>query len=329
MAESTPRLIVLDGHAMNPGDLNWAPLQALVQCEIHPRTAAEKVVGVCATATAVLTNKVVLDASTLNALPALRYIGVTATGVNVIDLAAASARGITVTNVPAYSTQSVAQATFAHILNLTQRTARHAVSVREGHWAQCPDFSYSLTPQIELAGKTIGLLGLGNIGLAVANIAAAFGMRVLASTPSKVGTTVDGIPVIPLADLLPQSDIISLHCPLAANNHQLINAIVLAQLKAGAFLINTSRGPLLDEAAVADALISGQLGGAGLDVLSAEPPPQDCPLYRAPNCFISPHNAWATRESRQRLIDVAVANFATFLSGTPQNVVSMPVQPRS
>lgn len=319
------KLVVLDGFTVNPGDLSWGDLEALGDLMVYERTAPEDLLARSARAQVLLTNKTVIGAEDLGQLPELRYIGVLATGVNVVDLAAAQARGIPVTNVPAYSTASVAQAVLAHIFNLAQRTGEHAASVRLGEWAACPDFSYSLTPQVELAGKTIGLVGFGSIGQQVANIATAIGMQVLAYSPSKLGRMVGGVEVVPLDRILTESDVVSIHCPLTPETENLFDAATLARMKLGAWLINTARGPIVVEQALADALTSGQIGGAGLDVLCQEPPRIENPLYAAPNCYISPHNAWATREARQRLLAVAIANVRGFANRTWQNVVNQVV----
>ncbi len=315
------KIVVLDGATMNPGDLDWGKLAALGDLTHYPRTAPDQILERCRDAAAVITNKVVLDAATLAALPQLRYIGASSTGYNIIDVAAAARNGITVTNVPAYSTAAVAQLTFAHLLNLANRTALHADSVRQGEWSQKPDFCYWLTPQIELAGRTIGLYGFGAIGKAVARIADAFGMRVLAYR-RRGAIDYPGVTLVSPDELFRRSDILSLHCPLTAETSQLINAATLANMKPGAWLINTARGGLIDETATAAALRSGQLGGFAADTLSTEPPAADNPLLAAPNSFITPHIAWAALAARKRLYDTVVANLAAFQRGQAQNVVS-------
>ncbi len=312
-------IVVLDGATMNPGDLDWA---ILGPCRIFERTLPEQTVERCGNAEIVITNKVVLDEAVLAQLPQLRYIGVSGTGYNVVDTAAAARRGIVVTNVPAYSTMSVAQLTFAHILNLANRLGEHAESVREGDWSRSADFCYWLTPQLELAGKTLGIYGFGAIGQAVARIGLAFGMNILAYRRTPPATVPAGIAMVSEERLFAESDIVTLHCPLTPETHHLIDRERLRSFKPGAWLVNTGRGPLLDDRAVADALNAGLLGGAGLDVLTQEPPPPEQPLLQAKNCWITPHLAWATREARQRLLDTVAANIAAFRQGTPQNRVN-------
>jgi len=316
------KIVVLDGHTLNPGDLSWDELRALGECEIHPRTPPELVTARAAGAEAVLTNKVVLEAATLAALPGLRYIGVLATGCNVVDTAAARARGVTVTNVPGYSTKSVAQLTFALLLELTHRVGHHADTVRAGRWSASADFCYWDFPLRELDGLTFGVVGFGAIGREVAAMAAAFGMRVLAHSRRRPEPLPPGVEWAPLDDLFARSDVVSLHCPLTPETRHLVNAERLARMKPGAFLLNTGRGPLVDEAALAAALNTGQLAGAGLDVLSAEPPPPGHPLLTARNCLITPHLAWASGAARARLMREVVANLRAFLAGAPRNVVN-------
>jgi glycerate dehydrogenase len=317
------RIVVLDGYTLNPGDLDWSALEALGDCQVYPRTPPERVVERAQQAEIVLTNKTVLSREVLAQLPSLRYIGVLATGYDVVDIAAARQRGILVTNVPAYATRSVAQMVFAHLLNLTQRVADHAQSVRAGDWTRCPDFCYWNSPLIELAGRTMGLVGFGRIGRETGKLARAFGMNVIfydirpAAIPPEEGRAVD------LDTLFRESDVISLHCPLTPDTQGLVNRARLGLMKPTAFLINTSRGPLVDEAALADALNAGRIAGAGLDVLRVEPPRPDNPLLTAKNCFITPHIAWATRAARARLLESVVANVRAFLAGQPQNVVNL------
>lgn len=314
------KLVVLDGYAMNPGDLNWGGLTALGECAIHDRTPRELTVARAAGATVALTNKTVLGAAEIAALPDLRYIGVLATGYNVVDIPAARAAGIVVTNVPAYSTASVAQTVFAFILEFCQQVALHAASVRAGDWTRSIDFAYWKTPLVELAGKTLGLVGLGAIGQAVARLGQAFGMRVVAAvrTPREM----PGIEFLPLDEVFRQADFLSLHCPLTPETKHLVNAERLALMKPTAHLINTSRGSVVDAQALAEALNAGRLAGAGVDVLDVEPPPATDPLLAARNCLVTPHLAWATQEARSRLLATAVANVKAFLAGKPQNVVS-------
>jgi glycerate dehydrogenase len=308
-----PNIVVLDGHTGNPGDLSWEELAALGQLTVHRRTPANETVARARDAEIVLTNKVVLDRAVLAQLPTLRYVGVMATGYNVVDCAAAKERGIAVTNVPAYSTQSVAQLTFALLLELTHHVGDHARGVREGKWSRSPDFAYWDTPLVELDGLTLGVIGHGNIGQTVAGIARAFGMKVLVHSRSGG---------VDLATLFRESDVVSLHCPLTEQTRHLVNAERLALMKPTAFLINTGRGPLVNEADLAAVLNAGQIAGAAVDVLSSEPPSPDNPLLTAKNCLITPHFGWATKAARQRLMQVVTANVRAFLAGHPQNVVN-------
>lgn len=310
-------IVVLDSHTLNPGDLSWDALRALGPCTLHDRTAAADIVPRLRGATIALTNKVPLHAGTLGQLPDLRYIGVLATGYNVVDTAAARARGIPVTNIPAYGTTSVAQHALALILELANGAGHHAATVRAGRWVASPDWCYWDRPLTELDGLTLGLIGYGRIGRAVAALARAFGLKVIVHTRTPVPDAEN----VSLDDLLRRSDIVSLHCPLTPENQGLINAARLALMKPTAWIINTSRGPLVVEADLARALHDQTIAGAALDVLSTEPPSADNPLLAAPNCVITPHLAWATRAARQRLMTVAVANVRAFLAGTPQNVV--------
>ena len=311
------KIVVLDAHTLNPGDLDWSPLQQLGACTIHDRSTAAEIVPRAKDAELVLTNKTPLTSATLAELPKLRYIGVLATGYNVVDIPAATARGIVVTNVPDYGTRSVAQHVFALLLELTQNVGHHAQTVREGRWNKSLDFCYWDRPLVELAGLKLGIVGYGRIGRAVAEIGRAFGMEILASSRSEK----QGVTQVSLEELFRVSDVISLHCPLTAENKGMINAARLRLMKPGAFLINTSRGPLIVEQDLADALNAGQIAGAALDVLAVEPPPGENPLFRAKNCVITPHIAWATRAARERLLGIAVANVAAFQAGRPQNVV--------
>ena len=315
MAER-PLLVVLDGHTSNPGDLSWAPLEALGELTVHARSAPEQVSERIARASVVLTNKTRLSAELLEQAPGLRGIAVLATGHDIVDGAAARRLGIPVCNVPEYGTASVAQAVFALLLELTNHTGSLAAGVRDGRWSECPDFCYWDAPLQELAGLTFGIVGHGRIGAAVARIARAFGMEVLSHRRTPGPGNVD------LDTLLATSDVVSLHCPLTPETRGLINAERLARMKPGAILINTGRGPLIDEAALAEALASGHLGGAGLDVLSVEPPAADHPLLRAPNCLITPHVAWASRAARERLITATAANVAALLKGQAIHVVN-------
>jgi len=315
------KIVVLDGYTANPGDLDWGPLAALGTLTVHERTPAELTVARAAGAAVVLTNKVVLGARELDALPELRYVGVLATGYNVVDTAAARARGVTVCNVPAYSTLSVAQQVFALLLELTRGAGRHAALVRQGRWSTATDFCFWDSPQVELDGLTMGIVGFGAIGQAVARIALAFGMQVVVTTPHPDAARWPEVAFVDLDRLFATADVVSLHCPLTEATQGMVDAARLARMKATAFLINTGRGLLVDEAALAAALHAGQIAGAGLDVLTREPPPADNPLLTAPNCVITPHLAWATAAARQRLLDVAIDNVRAFLAGKPQNRV--------
>ena len=314
------KIVVLDGFTLNPGDLDWKRLHALGECHIHDRTPPEMVPERSAGADVILTNKTVLSGDAIRKLPALKYIGVLATGYNVVDVDAARERKIIVTNIPDYGTASVAQMVFAHILNLTQRVADHSRGVHAGDWSASEDFCYWNFPLIELQDLTLGIIGLGRIGQEVARLALAFGMKVLAQNPSP--RTMSGVEPADLNTVLSKSDVVSLHCPLTDANRGFINEQTLSLMKPTAFLINTGRGPLVDEAALAAALRAGKLAGAGLDVLSVEPPPKDNPLLNCPNCFITPHIAWATRAARIRLYDIAVRNIEAFMAGKPQHVVN-------
>ena len=314
-------IVVLDGYTTNPGDLSWEPLSVLAPCTVWDRTAPAEVIARLADAEIVLTNKTPLAAETLAALPKLRLISVLATGVNVVDVAAAKAQGITVCNVPAYSTPGVAQAVFALLLELTNRTGHHSDSVHAGRWSAGPDFSYWDGTLVELAGLTLGVVGYGAIGSAVAAVGRAFGMQILGNRRSAQGPIPDGGEFVTLDRLFQESDVVTLHCPLTPQTAGLVDATRLAQMKPTAYLINTARGPLVQESPLLDALQAGRLAGAGLDVLSVEPPAPDHPLLRAPNCVITPHIAWATRAARQRLIAQSAANIAAFLGGAPVNVV--------
>lgn len=315
------KIVVLDGYAANPGDVSWEAMQSLGELTVYDRTAPDEVLERAAEADAVLTNKVVITAAMMAQLPALKYIGVLATGYNVVDVKAAREQGIIVTNIPAYSTDSVAQLTFAHILNITHRVGHYASQNRQGRWSSNPDFVYWDTPLIELSGKTMGIVGLGSIGMKVATIARQFGMDVFALTSKNSSDLPQGLQKTTLDGLLAISDVLSLHCPLTDDTYHLIDAKALSKMKPGAILINTGRGPLVDEEAVAKALNSGQLMAYGADVMSVEPPQPSNPLLRCPNAYLTPHIAWATFEARQRLMQIAVDNLQCFIDGQPQNVV--------
>lgn len=316
------KIIVLDGYGMNPGDISWNSLNDCGEVTVYDRTAVGDVVARSRDAEALLTNKVVIDRKVMEQLPRLKYIGVMATGYNVVDLAAARERGIVVTNVPAYSTDSVVQMTLAHILNITNRVEHYAIQNRKGRWSGNPDFCYWDTPLPEISGKTLGIVGLGSIGMKVAVMARCLGLDVFAYTSKDSGSLPDGIQKATIDGLLAVSDILSLHCPLTETTRGMINREALAKMKHGAVLINTSRGPLVDEQAVAEALKSGQLAGYGADVMCVEPPSADNPLFDAPNAFITPHIAWATIEARQRLMSTVVDNVKAFVDGCPKNVVN-------
>ena len=316
------QIVLLDGYASNPGDLTWAPLRELGELTVYDRTTPDQVVERARDAEIIVTNKVTLDRTLLEQLPQLRLICVLATGYNTIDTLAARERGITVCNVPAYSTDSVAQMVFAQILNLTNHVAHYARQTREGRWSRNPDFCYWDTPVHELAGKTLGIVGLGHIGSKVARIASDFGMDIFAYT-SKNSTDLPGyIQKTTLEGLLAVSDVLTLHCPLTPDTHELINRRTLDSMKPGALLINTGRGPLVNEHDVAEALASGQLGGYGADVMCSEPPSVDNPLIAQPGAFITPHIAWASVEARTRLLEATFQNVRMYLAGTPQNVVN-------
>ena len=316
------KIVVLDGYGVNPGDLSWETLEALGDVEVYPRTAPEDVIDRCFNAEIILTNKVVINKQILVSLPRLKYIGVLATGYNVVDVDTASDLDIIVTNIPAYSTDSVVQMTFAHILTMTNRVEHYTQQNRNGRGSYNPDFVYWDTPLIELAGKTMGIVGLGNIGMKVAQLARCFGMEVYAFTSKASSLLPEGIQKTTFEGLLSVSDILSLHCPLNRSTREMINASSLAKMKEGALLINTGRGPLVNEADVAEALRSGHLGGYGADVMCQEPPAEDNPLFSAPNAYITPHIAWATFEARKRLIAIAVGNVKAFIEGNPVNVVN-------
>jgi glycerate dehydrogenase len=315
------KIVVLDGYTLNPCDLSWDELKKLGDCTLWDITSPHQTIERLRNADAVFTNKVVLDKRIIDQAPALKYIGVLATGYNVVDTAAAAEAGITVTNIPAYSTDSVAQMVFSHILNFSQNISVHARSVSSGEWAESTHFAYWKTPQVELSGKTLGIIGFGKIGQAVARIGLAFGMRIIFHNRSLKKITEQAIQV-DFDTLLSESDYISINCPLTDENQGFINSAAIAKMKKGAFLVNTGRGPLINEQDLAEALNKGRIAGAGLDVLSTEPPSADNPLPKAKNCFITPHIAWATFEARSRLMNIAVNNLKAFIAGNPVNVVS-------
>lgn len=316
------KIVVLDGYAVNPGDLSWDELKSLGDCTVYERTAPEEVRERAAGAEILLTNKVALDAQTLDALPELKYIGVMATGYNIVDVDAAKERGIIVTNIPAYSTDSVAQMVFAHILNITQQVQHYTGEVRNGRWSSNPDFCFWDTPLIELRDKKIGIVGLGHTGFNTARIAIGFGMEVHAYTSKSPFQLPPEVKKMELDELFGTCDIVSLHCPLTDSTRELVNAARLKLMKPTAILINTGRGPLVNEQDLADALNNGTIFAAGLDVLSQEPPRADNPLLTARNCYITPHIAWATTAARERLMQILLNNVKAYLDGKPVNNVA-------
>lgn len=315
------KIVVLDGYALNPGDLSWNELKELGDCQIYDRSKPVEVPERIGDAEIVITNKAVVSERLINQLPNLKYIGVTATGYNVVDVQAAARRNIVVTNIPAYSTNSVAQLVFSHILNVVNRVDLHASSVKDGGWVRNPDFAYWKTPQIELSGKTMGIVGYGQIGSKVTEIARAFGMKVIFQNRSVKADLPEGIVQKSLAEVFAESDFVSLNCPLTPENNAFVNRELIQTMKPTAVLINTGRGGLVNETDLAEALNSGRIAAACLDVLSTEPPKPDNPLLSARNCFVSPHMAWATLEARQRLMKITVSNLQNYLSGKPSNVV--------
>lgn len=309
------KVVVLDSFTLNPGDLSWQDIEQFGELSCFDRTPAELVISRAIDADVILTNKTVLDASTLALLPKLQYVGVLATGTNVVDLEAATKQGIVVSNVPAYGPDAVAQMVFAHILHHTQRLAAHHQAVTQGRWSECDDFCFTLSPLQSLMGKTLGLIGYGAIGQRVANIALAFGMKVMVNTRSQQASLPIGIEWSEREAVFAQADILSLHCPLSGSTDKLINRDTLLQMKPSAMLINTARGGLIDESALAQALEQGVIAAAGVDVLSSEPPEKNNPLLSAINISISPHNSWATLEARQNLLNIATHNLASYVSG--------------
>jgi glycerate dehydrogenase len=317
------QIVVLDGFSINPGDVSWQSLHALGKCTIHERTKPEETLARVKNATAIMTSKVAIDGRMMESLPQLRYIGIMATGYNIVDISATRARNITVTNIPAYGTQAVAQGTFALLLELTNRVGHHNQTVHDGKWSNGGDWCYWDQPIIELAGLTMGIVGFGHIGQAVASIAHSFGMNVLVCTRTPGRHKLpEYAKLCSLEELLAESDVISLHCPLTEETRGLINAKTLATMKPSAFLLNAGRGPLIDEAALAEALTSGRIAGAGLDVMAVEPPAPNNPLLHIGNCVITPHNSWATVAARKRLIHILAKNLSAFMDGHPTNVVN-------
>lgn len=317
------KIVVLDGYTLNPGDLTWDGLHSLGDVQVYDRTPAEKVLERAGGAEILFINKTLMGQEVLNQLPSLKYIGVLATGYNVIDTEAAKSKGIIVTNIPGYGTASVVQMTFALLLELCQHVQRHSDSVMEGRWAASADWCYWDFPLVELAGKTIGIIGFGRIGRMVGDVATAFGMQIIGSARNRTDQSQrTNFRWAEIPELLAASDVVSIHCPLYPETKGLINKESLQRMKRHAFLLNTSRGPIIVDEDLADALNNGVIAGAGIDVLSAEPPPKDNPLFKAKNCIITPHIAWATKEARGRLMDMAVQNLSAFISGKPVNVVN-------
>ncbi|MGF7216024.1 glycerate dehydrogenase [Spirosoma lacussanchae] len=316
------KIVVLDGYTLNPGDLSWEGLEKLGEVTVYDRTSADQVLERAQDADILLTNKTPLGETVLKQLPALRYIGVLATGYNIVDVQTATEKGVVVTNVPGYGTASVVQLTFALLLELTLHVQRHSDSVRDGKWARSADFSFWDYPLIELAGKTMGIIGFGSIGEKVADVATAFGMTVIGSKRHRTDQSHrPNFRWADIPDLLEQADVVSIHTPLVPETKGLIDRQNLARMKSTAFLLNTSRGPVVVEQDLADALNEGVIAGAGIDVLSTEPPAADNPLFSAKNCLITPHIAWATQEARARLMEIAVNNLAAFQTGNPVNQV--------
>jgi len=317
------KIVVLDGYTLNPGDLSWNKMEQLGNLTIYERTAADKVYERAKDAAIVLTNKTPISPEVINKLPSLKYIGVLATGYNVVDVEAAKHKGILVTNVPGYGPSSVAQLTFALLLELCQHVQRHSDAVMEGKWTRSADWCFWDYPLVELAGKTIGIIGFGTIGQKVADIATAFGMKIVGESRTQSDqSNRKNFKWVSLEELFQVSDVISIHCPLTPETKGLINKATLQKMKPSTFLLNTSRGPIIVDQDLADALNNNVIAGAGIDVLSTEPPPIDNPLFKAKNCLITPHLAWATKEARTRLMNSVVENVSAFLSGKPVNVVN-------
>lgn len=316
------KIVILDGYSANPGDLSWDALKALGEVTVYDRTSREDTVERAADADIVLTNKVVIDREVMEQLPRLKFIGVLATGYNIIDVACAREHGVVVSNVPAYSTESVAQMVFSHLLTVTNRTEHYAQQNREGRWTRSADFCYWDSPVMELAGKTMGIMGLGNIGRRVAEIALAFGMKVVALTSKSEALLPQGVRKVTLEELLGASDVVSLHCPLTDQTRHLINHDTIAMMRPTAILINTGRGPLVDDEALAEALNAKRLKAYCADVMTQEPPKADNPLLGLKNVFLTPHIAWASTEARIRLLDITIKNVRAFIEGKPQNVIN-------
>ena len=316
------KIVVLDGFTLNPGDLSWEGLQMLGDCDIHDRTPADLVLPRCKNAEAVFTNKVIISRQLMEQLPSLKYIGVLATGFNVVDIQAASELGVVVTNTPGYGSPSVAQFVFAQLLSFSQPVSYYDASVKAGRWSQSIDFCYYDHSMTELAGKVMGIVGFGHIGRKVAQIARCFDMRVVTTSPRKPKDLPSDTGYLPLDELLQSSDVVTLHCPLTNDNKGMVNSDFLEKMKPTAYLLNTARGPLIDEAALLNALQQKSIAGAALDVLAQEPPSPNNPLLLLDNCLITPHIAWATTASRQRLMDIAIDNLRAFINGKPLNLIS-------
>ncbi|MCC6545626.1 D-2-hydroxyacid dehydrogenase [Candidatus Sumerlaeota bacterium] len=317
------KIVVLDGYALNPGDLSWSTVASLGDLEVHDRTPPEQVVERAKDADIVLTNKAVVDADAISRLPSLKFIGVLATGYNVVDVAAARARGIAVANVPLYGTESVAQFVIALLLALAHRVEKHSdLVLREGRWVTAPDWTFTAAPQVELAGKVFGIIGFGRIGQRVGELAHAFGMRVLANSTSRSQHAPYPFEWRSIEEVFSEADVVSLHCPLTASNREFVNSALLKRMKPPAFLINTARGLLVKEEDLAMVLRNGIIAGAACDVASMEPVRADNPLLSAPNLILTPHIAWSTKEARTRLMDQAVRNIRAFQNGAPINVVN-------
>lgn len=316
------KIVVLDGYGLNPGDLSWESMQTLGELEVFDRTSPAELHQRASDAEALITNKTIISAEDMKALPQLKYIGVLATGYNVVDIDAAKALGIVVTNIPAYSTRSVAQMVFAHLLNITQRVGHYADENNKGRWTNNADFCYWDTPLVELDGKKIGIIGYGNIGQTVAAIATALGMKVYVYSSKPQFLLPQGVQRMSIDEIFQECDVVSLHCPLTDETNGMVNSTRLNSMKSSAILINTGRGPLVNEQDLADALNNGVIAAAGLDVLSTEPPRKDNPLLTAKNCFITPHIAWATKEARIRLMDIAVNNLKSYIGGSIINNVA-------
>jgi glycerate dehydrogenase len=316
------KIIILDGYTLNPGDISWAGFETLGDFSVYDRTSPEKIIERSKNAEIILTNKTIINKETIEQLPKLKYIGVLATGYNIVDVKAANERNVIVTNIPSYGTSSVAQMVFALLLELTQNVGHHSHSVRSGGWSESEDWCYWDRPLIELDDLIMGIIGFGRIGKATAVIARAFGMKVIANDTGKTKSNSDWVKLVDQEVIFSESDVVSLHCPLTSDNKHFINSAKINLMKRSAFLINTSRGLLINEEDLAHALNTERIAGAGLDVLSEEPPEDTNPLLSAKNCIITPHIAWATKSARQRLMDIAVRNLRSFLNKQPINLIS-------